>query len=682
MRSKIIKFFSVFLLVVTLYGSFAPSAQALFGIGDIVHDPINYIINGLKLAAQNVSLLSTGLPGSGSAAKSAVTAAEAGCVVSDKAQKIIDTADSAVGVSVIAGDAGNIAQLSAKIAVLNAIRLCYSTVLEALKVGTSLGSAAGGEQVINATGFSQIELNANVISLTQRIDRLVELREAAVKKMWEGVAYRILASVQQQITTKLVNSLAQKFKIGNFAKYADAVATQIYTANYVEKTYPEKADQLMIKSILSSDAVSYNLMPYLQNKARQNLGYDPKNLLVTDPNYYLKMATAGMAPTNPYALKMYYEEQAGATAAEAADMAKAEIAQGQGFIPARDCNGVITQQNQRLDTQRQALGKNLQVAQIAYNKLQAQQAINPSSVSAADLDKAAEDVNKAFSGMNDLGSKADFFAKACADIKNPAAAISNYTNSYLASAFNVVNAPKPGNLPFFANFVESVATNFLTNVISGGSPGAGTAQLLTDAGYKAANVAAADVLAGVTQAAALKNADNAANAANIVFSAAPNGVAGQYVVTWDASAIDNSTSVNISASGLDYSKAATSGQVTIRAIGGTILTLRVLDANKKLINSTTFTIPVSPTVNLTLPNDGTAGEAAALVKDANADLKNDGTIPQEPPGCNSQGLDAQGNPCSITAPVENPTGTVQGAYTSKIPLYTRGPDAEPLHPRD
>lgn len=671
---KYLKSISFFLLAIIIASNvlvFAPKkAEALFP----VHDTLNYILQGLKYAAQHVSLLSTGLPGSGAAVSNAVSAAQTGCIISKRAYEISNTADNLVGLNVIAGDAGQIAKLSTKIGVLSAIANCYDVVLEASRVAAKAGTLVGGQQAITSLGFTMAELNAVVISYRTRIDRLVELRDEAVKRMWEGVAYRMLATVQQQVTTRLINKLIAKYKIGNYLKYADAVATQIYTANYVNKNFPEKADQLIIRSFLTSDINQYEIMPYITNKANENLGFLPQDLAFADPNYYAKMALAGTGSANPYYLRSVYEAKAGATRAEAEIMAKQEIAQGQGFIPARNCNGVIAQQNARLDIERQKIAKDLAIKRTAFNKLQSQQLLEENSVSPRDLSTAATELAKANSALGNVGRNVDVFAQVCADIQNPAAAISNFTNSYLASALNQVNAPRPGNLPFFANFVETVGTGFLMNLVVGGSANGGLSKdLLTDAGFQAANITANEILEGITEAKTLKDADKLATSQNVIFSAAQDSVPGQFIVTWDVSAIQGVKSISINGPQYIFNSPNLSGRTIIKTNGGVSITLRALDTLNNSLVTSTYNIPVNQTPSVNITPGANLNDAANVVNSAENNLQQNGSIP--PPGVCS------GNYISRTACITETNdiaycnsicGQVNGAFTNEPSFTIRG----------
>lgn len=631
MRKNIAKLLLVIFTVSIINFSFASKAEALFGIGDITHDPLNYIVNGLQVAAQHLSVLSTGIPGTGAVAKGAVTAATQGCVISEKAWKVANSSDNlASGIAVIGGDAAQITRWSVKIATLTAINTCYDTVLTAVRAGGSVG-AMTGSQALEALGMSELELTNIVLAYDGRIARLVELRDEAIKKMWEGVAYRVLATVQQQVTGRIINQLIAKYKIGNYLKYADAVATQIYTADYVRANFPDKSDQLIIRSILTSDAVNGGLMPYIKEKANENLGFLPQQLDFADPEYYQKMALAGTGSANPFYLRSIYEARAGMTKSEAEAQAKQEIAQGQGFIPARNCSGVIAQESVNLDKKITAANRDLAIKRAAWSKLNDQWTANPKSVADSELEKAAAAANESSQAYASMSKSPSLFAQVCADIKNPAAAISNFANSYLASSLNQVNAPRPGNLPFFASFVETVATNFLTTIVNGGTP---STEILTEAGFRGANIAADGILAGITETSALKSLYNSENGA--IFSATPDSTVGFYRASWNATAVSGAHHVTITSGDIIYNGTTPSGQVSIRSTGGTTLILRVYDSNNKLLTTVTFTNPVVPAAELKLsPDKGSVREAGQAVGNAEGQLKNDGIIPPSAPPANS-----------------------------------------------
>ena len=670
---------AVILIATFVFGSVPQKAQAIIP----VFDAVGKAMQAIATALQHVAILSTGLPGTGASVYGAVRAGQSPCDVSEKAFKVVNTVDTAIGVDVLAGDAGKLAKLSTKIATMQAINLCYSAVLDVVEHGGTIAGLSG-EQALNAMSMSALELRSIINSYDQRIEMLLPQRSDAVTKLWEGVAYRLLATVQQTITNQLIGQLVQKYKISDFQKYAGAVATQLYTSDYVRANYPDKTDQLMMRSMLQNDLTKSELMPLVQQQAKDSLGFVPEELDVSSPDYYVKLAQAGNGQANPYFMQAVWQDRAQTAQSAGTVHAQQEISQGQGFIPARNCSQVIMQQNLVLDKTRQDLNRQLQIKQLAANKLQTQQVNNPSQVSATDVLAAQQAILDQRSQIANVANTADPFAKVCADIQNPAAAISNFTNSYLQSALNVANAPKPGNLPFFASFVESTASNFIKNLITGGPSNGSDINLLTEVGIKSANIASADVLANTQATAALKNSNTTAITQAGIFTGTPDATTpGQYTLSWDISGVPNASTVKITAAGgfaLSIpGAAALKNQITVKAPAYTTFTLTVYNSSNVSQAVFTYAIPPQTTAGaVVIPSDGTAGDVTKLITPVETVVNASGVVPPDPTFTTTCGGNYTGYTQCLNATSDSSYcsavcgGMVNGDYAAKSNELIRG----------
>ncbi|MDE2311537.1 MAG: hypothetical protein KGJ93_00400 [Patescibacteria group bacterium] len=570
---------------------------------------------------------SVGVPGVTSALVSGLLSG-AGSVCSNvsQLQEIAGTADTFSSFSLIGGSAAEATQITSKIASLIALRACDNAQLEILKKAPA-GSLLAAQELTRRMNALSSEMN----SLDQRIEALKARQSASFKDVLRAIAVKLLLTYSQQLTTKLVNSLIAKYKISNYLKYADALSTIIYTSDYVKKNYPGSADQMILRSILLSQPVQGQVLPLVREQAKQNLGFIPDQLAFSDPNYYVKMAQIGFGKNDPYFLTTTFNGQAAEAKAQGDLMAQQEVSQSKGFLPVRDCNGAVNQQ-QTMDQNYAQLANQYDFNYDVQQKLAAAYKLNPTDATKAQLDQATTAMQTSIDRLTSFPKQVSTpILDLCAGITNPGAFVGDSLTGYLQKQIDQSMNLNNANLPFYGQFIMGVATNFLNNIIQGNK---NNLQLLTETGIQAGNVAAnsavqqwSDSKAQGQVSSSIANDQNTladASSGNIGFKAAKTSVSSQFMILWDASQNSDVGFVTLTGSGLPQASATQARQVT---------------------GSLTFSF----------------GQAASAIYTLN--LYSKGNIP---------GQDQPFQQLMIT--VRNPaSGSVAGAFTALAPLQLRGP---------
>ncbi len=683
LRKKI----SAFLVALTIFVVPVSQAQAVWPVSDW----LGHVLQGLQTAAQYVSNLSTGVPGFGGATRTAVNAGKQPCVGIKAAFDLASAADAVPGLDIIAADAGQVTKLSIKISTLNGIRTCFRLILTALNTGAAAADIAGGLQAIEVINANEMDLGAEIRSLDKRIDDLIELRRQATKRMWEGVATRIFLTAQSRLVTTLINKLIAKYKIGNYLQYADALATQVYNIDFAKKNYPDQMDQAILKSIGGATSFSFNVSPQIRAKARQNIGVDFRTLDVNDPNFFAKMSVVGAGPSDPFVLNAFYASVNDGLQATGRDAARMELAQNQGIMSLRNCQGIV-QQEIDFDRQWQTLVQDVQVKDNALNNLLQQQAVSPNLVSEADLKIADDALKLAVEKMQSFPQRnGNVYVKRCQDIANPGASISNSISAYLQSHLTAANSTDQKNMPFIAKFAEVVATNFIDRVIQhqigGGS------RMLSGSGFTEIDIPVNSYITPSTTARTLVSAENVSLNRALIFNAVIAPLPGQVTLDWNANSYENFDRVSITAAGFKYDSRSAVGNITVTAPSNSLFTITAYDVQGQIIGTTNVTSPVVTTAGINLPTGGGLESLIQLSGQAQGTLEGQGIIPPNPPPSTTptnltpdgmlitwesngaSGTDTQGRTWIIDANgqlIQTGGGGVQGAFIKRNLVDARG----------
>jgi hypothetical protein len=164
--------------------------------------------------------------------------------------------------------------------------------------------------------------------------------------------------------------------------------------------------------------------------------------------------------------------------------ASAEISQSNGFAPPRDCSGSVTLQKQ-LDDQFDKVGNDKTIAELTEEKLAA--ALAAGKTTQAEYDKAVKARDQANANYDKLNKDTPTaIIDICKGITSPAAFVSTTISDFLKQHIDQSTQLQANNLPFYATFLSDMATNFLTNILTGGKS---TSQVLKEAGTAGLNAA-------------------------------------------------------------------------------------------------------------------------------------------------------------------------------------------------
>lgn len=526
MRSSILKIiFAVFLVssVIPLFP--AKEASAQLAVYDAANNAVNTIIAGAQTALNTISqtviapssvstATAIGAPGTAAVGVSAIrstlsTVCQSIIVGYDNASAVATTAESAssTALSVLGGGSADLVKTSAKLAAATTAFTCVSNYATALSLAPGVTLTLSAELQREQTRFESISA-----SLKQSIQDLTSQQNAAAKDILKAFMVRTILNVSKNLTTEMVNKMVEKYKISDYLAYGDAVATQVYSMKYINDNFAGDArQQMMIRSMLQSEKAPQKIktvQTFANSKAQEYLAtacnVGTPGLNTTDQNYFLKCLAAYGAPQ---ANAQYHfdvaSDQAKATMSAARATAQTELAQSAGFAPPRNCRGSLAAQ-QQIDAQYEKATSEKSIASAVVARLNLALKANPPQTTQAELDKALAAEAQAIANLNALTKnvRTDANGKTtdspiidiCEAIDSPAQFVASSINSYLSKHFNESSQLKSENLPFYANFLSDVASNFLTNILTGGKP---TSQVLKETGVGVLNGA----IIGISQAA-------------------------------------------------------------------------------------------------------------------------------------------------------------------------------------
>ena len=485
--------------------------------------------------ATELGIISTsiGIPGVEQGIISGVSASvDALCKGIAKAEEVVATADTFGNFSLIGGSPAEAAKITAKLTALQTVKSCREAQLEAFKKAPVTSLIIGQELV-----RKQAALSTEINELGIRIENLTQRQSQTYKDVLKAVSVKLLLNFSHKLTTRLINSLIAKYKIGNYLKYADAVATQIYEKQHITQNYPDKESQLIVASVLNSDVFNGGILPAVRVQAGRNLGFIPEELVVSDPDYWVKLAQVGNAKADPYFMQSVFEGRADLAKATGLLNARTEISQGKGFIPVRNCQGSVIEQN-NIYRQNLMLSYKAQNDREVLERLKAEVVANPNNqevrssmqLAAAQYGKSQEDLSKLPTELNSP------IVEICSAITNPGAFMADGITSLLKSQIDQSANIKTENLPFYGQFILTVANGLISNIFEGGHS---NLRLLTEAGVNTANILSVDYLNGLQQPSELQSATNGIEngGAFIGFDGIESNTpqpAGTYNLKWDA----------------------------------------------------------------------------------------------------------------------------------------------------
>ncbi len=466
-----------------------PKAVASFfsTISSAVSNKVTAVFTGTSASANVSTAISTGLPGvSGAALIPTKAATEAACEPAEKLDQVESMADSlSKGFSFLGPNPAEVAYLNQRIIKLTYAKTCREAALQALNTKPILSVIDGLEML-----RQQDYLNRKILSLDQRIENLKAKSSQSVKNVMAGIATKLINNLSKNIVTGVVNNTIAKYKINNYLQYADAVGTMVYTTDYIQKNYPNNQQQMILNSLLKNDEVGGNVLPLIRQETDEALGFVPEELEFSDPNYYVKLAQAGTGKANPFFMQDVYEVRAANAQAQGLATAQQEVSQSKGFASIRNCSNSLAQSRQ-LDNERSSLQREVQQKRLVMTKMMAASFDKTKQVDPKEVEQVSREFNAANDKLKNLPQTSPGSIQLCESLENPGGFIADSLSGYLNSMFNSSAAAKPENMPFWANFVSDLASNYTTNIIRGGKP---NNQLLMNGVFQAANIAANDVI--------------------------------------------------------------------------------------------------------------------------------------------------------------------------------------------
>lgn len=422
----------------------------------------------------------------------------------EKAEATVNTSDQFGDFSVIGGSPAQTVKLTAKLAALKAVIACREAMLKNIDVLVPT-SVTGAQSYAKKQAEISVELN----SLKTRYESLKQQQTAEIKDVLKAMMVKIILSVSKNLTTEMVNKMVDKYKISDYLAYGDAVASQVYSMKYINENFAGDArQQMMIRSILQSDKFPEKIktaQAFANSKAQEYLGTAcgvKTGADTNDDNTFIKCLAAYGAPqADPrfQFLNAVDQAQSAKTAAQAS--AQAELSQSDGFAPPRNCSGSLATQ-QQIDTQYDKAAADKNIAESVVAKLEAALKAVPPKTTQEEVDKAKTARDQAIANLNALTGNVSVGADGkttsspiidiCSAIDSPAKFVSNSIGDFLEKHLVSDTDLKTDNLPFYATFLSDVASNFLTNILTGGKP---NSQVLKEAGIGALN----GTLIGLTQ---------------------------------------------------------------------------------------------------------------------------------------------------------------------------------------
>jgi hypothetical protein len=161
-------------------------------------------------------------------------------------------------------------------------------------------------------------------------------RIEAFLKSAQGAA---VINFTRQALTKYVKNAEQNFLISNYLYYTNALVNTKYANDYLNKFVENPDDREMIKKFLPefncSRATSREFQKTLQAKAIEFLGFDPKFINASDPDFYNKMLKLGdpKADTTGAGFEKFYASLAAVAEAQANKAANQELAYSGKKVP-------------------------------------------------------------------------------------------------------------------------------------------------------------------------------------------------------------------------------------------------------------------------------------------------------------------------------------------------------------
>ncbi len=414
----------------------------------------------------------------------------------DKTETLIDVSSSSF-LSIIGGGLGESAKLSKSIVKAVAAKECVDAYITALGSISSQTLTMGQDIQREQDKYTKISE-----SLRKITEDLKARQNASVKDVLKAFMVKLVLNLNKNLTTKLVNSMVEKYKIDDYLAYGDAVATQVYSMKYINENFKGDArTQMMMRSLIQSDKIPQKAkiaQAFASTKAQDYLGSQCNGigqLDVENMDSLKCLAAFGSEQSSSAFQFQTAQDQAQKIKSAGQQSAQAEVAQSNGFAPPRDCSGSLALQ-QQIDTKYETATNELVAAAGVLDQLQ--KAYKGKKTTKAELDKAQAAFNDIEKKYKDLPSQdAEPVIDICKAIDSPASFVGDQLNNFVKQHLDQGSQLKSDNLPFYANFLSDVASNFLGNLLTGGKS---SSKIFKEAGFQAMNGAIGELASNLPKA--------------------------------------------------------------------------------------------------------------------------------------------------------------------------------------
>ncbi len=434
-----------------------------------------------------------GLPGGGALALTGPRAAvEASCEPLITAFNSLSATD-AVGESasstvlaIIGGGGFESAKLSALLVKAEAARICVDGYIEALN------SITGDLNIITEKAVEHDKYTKIRATLEKAIADLSARQNASAKDIAKAFMVKVILNLNKNLTTELVNKLVEKYKISDYLAYGDALASQVYSMKYINENFSGDArQQMMIRSIMQSEKFPEKIktvQSMANSKAQEYIGracdVTNPNLDTNDEMYFMKcLAGLGSAQADKNYHVSIAIDQAQAATQSGRQSAAAEISQSQGFAPPRNCAGSVSMQAD-IDAKYEKAETEKSITEAVAGKLRKALEAKPPTTTPEEYAKAQAAAEQAAANADALRQEGNPIVDICDAIDSPASFVADGIGDFLKTHLNQGSQLSSDNLPFYANFLADVTSNFLTNILTGGRD---KSQVLKEAGVAALN---------------------------------------------------------------------------------------------------------------------------------------------------------------------------------------------------
>lgn len=481
-----------------------------------------------------------------------------------KITDILETADdinkwSFGGLKLITGDVGESKMLLGKIEVLNGyLKTCLEPSITSAKAlnPPSIKHMQEKQTVLDA-------LTREKASVEQRLDQLNHQYRLATQNFWKSLTITVLIKTTKTVAQRLVNTLTAKYKVNDVLKYADAIASNVYTAQLIQDRAVDGQEQLILRSIITNPLLRSKVDSAIYQRAADALElngstFTASGISANDPDFYLKLGKFGNPETNPAFMKTVYENRASEINNVSLSSAQNEILLGSGLKAPRNCSGNVNEQkaiDQKWAQANDQLSNRLQLLNDLKNAYSTRsQYVNDAETKRIqeDLKKAEADYIKASQQLKAMPtSYKSPVLKICEAIASPAELVNKGIDKAFGAFSSSMSDYNDNNLPFFMSWVSDIGSNIANNLIFGGNL---KASLLAES----SNLAQA-INYGLSYAdsqSAKKNLENGIN-----FGYDYGNSSNEYILHWEMVNVDRADYVTINGDGISEIKRDSAGRV-------------------------------------------------------------------------------------------------------------------------